>query len=197
MPRLGLALSGGGLRATLFHLGVVRFLRDAGRLDQVTHIVSVSGGSILGAHLALNWERYNGSEAEFDGVASKIIDFVQSDARNQIARRIPFLLPLRYLRLLALRGTSRTVTPTGLLERLYAKFLYGDARVHQLPETPELHLLTTNMSEGGLCSFTRDGLIMQHRTTGGTKIEILPARLTPVALAVTASSAFPGFFPPR
>ena len=49
MPRLGLALSGGGLRATLFHLGVVRFLRDAGLLRDITHIVSVSGGSILGA----------------------------------------------------------------------------------------------------------------------------------------------------
>jgi predicted acylesterase/phospholipase RssA len=196
MPRLGLALSGGGLRATLFHLGVVRFLRDAGLLSEVTHIVSVSGGSILGAHLALNWGRYNGSEADFEGAASKIIDFVQSDARNQIARRIPFLLPLRMVRRLAFRGLSRTVTPTGLLEKLYAKHLYGDARVHQLPETPELHLLTTNMSEGGLCSFTRAGLIMQHRTSGGTKVEILPARLTPVALAVTASSAFPGFFPP-
>ncbi len=196
MPRLGLALSGGGLRATLFHLGVVRFLRDAGLLREVTHIVSVSGGSILGAHLALNWGRYNGSEADFDAAASKIISFVQSDARNQIARRMPFLVPMRFLRRLALRGLSRTVTPTGLLEKLYAKHLYGDARVHQLPETPELHLLTTNMSEGGLCSFTRGGLIMQHRISGGTKVTILPARLTPVALAVTASSAFPGFFPP-
>lgn len=196
MPRLGLALSGGGLRATLFHLGVVRFLRDAGLLGKVTHIVSVSGGSILGAHLALNWGRYNGSAADFEEAASKIISFVQSDARNQIARRIPFLVPIRFLRRFALRGPSRIVTPTGLLEKLYAKHLYGDARVHQLPETPELHLLTTNMSEGGLCSFTRAGLIMQHRTSGGTKVETLPARLTPVALAVTASSAFPGFFPP-
>jgi hypothetical protein len=49
MPRLGLAPSGGGLRATPFHLGVVRFLRDAGLLRNVTHIVSVSGGSILRA----------------------------------------------------------------------------------------------------------------------------------------------------
>ena len=196
MPRLGLALSGGGLRATLFHLGVVRFLRDAGLLSEVKHIVSVSGGSILGAHLALNWERYNGSEADFEAAASKIITFVQSDARNRIARRIPFLVPIRLLRRFALRGLSRSVTPTGLLEKLYAKHLYGDARVHQLPESPELHLLTTNMSEGGLCSFTRAGLIMQHRTSGGTKVAVLPARLTPVALAVTASSAFPGFFPP-
>ncbi len=33
MPKLGLALSGGGFRATLYHLGVVRFLRDAGALE--------------------------------------------------------------------------------------------------------------------------------------------------------------------
>ena len=83
MPRLGLALSGGGLRATLFHLGVVRFLRDAGLLREVTHIVSVSGGSILGAHLALNWGRYTGSAADFEAAASKIISFVQSDAQTR------------------------------------------------------------------------------------------------------------------
>ncbi len=104
MPQFGLALSGGGLRATLFHLGVVRFLRDAGLLSKVTHIVSVSGGSILGAHLALNWARYNGTEADFDEAASKIISFASSDVRNQIARRIPFLVPLSLLRRLTLRG---------------------------------------------------------------------------------------------
>ncbi len=197
MPRIGLALSGGGLRATLFHLGVVRFLRDAGLLGQVTHIVSVSGGSILAAHLALNWRRYTGSAEDFDGAASKILNFVQSDVRNQIARRIPFLVPLRFLQRLTFRGSSRTFTPTGRLEKLYARYLYGDARVHQLPDVPELHLLTTNMSEGRLCSFTKAGLIMQHRTREGIEVEILPARLTPVALAVTASSAFPGFFSPR
>ena len=56
MKKIGLALSGGGFRATLYHLGLVRFLRDAGLLRQVTHITSVSGGSIIAAHLALNWD---------------------------------------------------------------------------------------------------------------------------------------------
>jgi predicted acylesterase/phospholipase RssA len=196
MPRLGLTLSGGGLRATLFHLGVVRFLRDAGLLRDVTHIVSVSGGSILGAHLALNWERYNGSAADFETAASKIVDFVRFDARNHIARRIPFLAPIRFLQRLTRRGAGRTFTETRLLERLYARHLYSDARVHQLPESPELHLLTTNVSEGELCSFTRAGLIMQHRSQRRTAVDILPARLTRLSLAVAASSAFPGFFSP-
>ena len=66
MKKFGLALSGGGFRASLYHLGLIRFLRDAGILSQVTHITAVSGGSILAAHLVLNWERYNGSSAEFE-----------------------------------------------------------------------------------------------------------------------------------
>ena len=43
MKKIGLALSGGGFRASLYHLGLVRFLRDAGILSQVTHITSVCG----------------------------------------------------------------------------------------------------------------------------------------------------------
>jgi hypothetical protein len=43
MKKIGLALSGGGFRATLYHLGLVRFLRDAGILGNVTHITSVPG----------------------------------------------------------------------------------------------------------------------------------------------------------
>ncbi len=66
MKKIGLALSGGGFRASLYHLGLVRFLRDAKILPNVTHITSVSGGSIFAAHLALNWGRYNGSDSEFD-----------------------------------------------------------------------------------------------------------------------------------
>ena len=64
--KIGLALSGGGFRATLYHLCLVRFLRDAGVLPSITHITAVSGGSICAAHLALNWDRYNASPGEFD-----------------------------------------------------------------------------------------------------------------------------------
>src|SRR3954465_13334184 len=92
MNKIGLALSGGGFRATLYHLGLVRFLRDAGILPRVTHITSVSGGSIIAAHLALNWGRYNGSPSEFDAVAAELLSFISLDVRNRITRR--FLLCL-------------------------------------------------------------------------------------------------------
>ena len=74
--KIGLALSGGGFRATMYHLGLVRFLRDAGILPNVTDITAVSGGSIIAAHLCLNWGRYNGSPSEFDAAATELLSFV-------------------------------------------------------------------------------------------------------------------------
>ena len=73
MSRFGLALSGGGFRATLYHLGVVRYLHDAKLLNDVSHITSVSGGSIIAAHLVLNWQRYTGTEQEFEEAAEERI----------------------------------------------------------------------------------------------------------------------------
>jgi predicted acylesterase/phospholipase RssA len=196
MRKIGLALSGGGFRASIYHLGLIRFLRDAGLLSRVSHITSVSGGSIFGAHLALNWNRYNGSPSDFDAVAAEFLAFVDLDIRNRIVRRYPFTLPVRLGRRLV--GLSnRKLTRTGLLEAHYERYLYGDRSLFELPESPSLHLLATNLKEGCLCSFNRAGLWMVRRQAGGTlHIERLQAGLATVAMAVAASSAFPGFFPP-
>ena len=51
-PALGLALSGGGVRAALFALGVVIGLIETGCHRRVRCVASVSGGSILNAVLA-------------------------------------------------------------------------------------------------------------------------------------------------
>jgi predicted acylesterase/phospholipase RssA len=195
MKKIGLALSGGGFRATLYHLGLARFLRDAGILQQVTHITSVSGGSIMAAHLALNWDRYTGSPKEFDAAAAELLEFTRLDVRNRILRRFPLGLFLRWPRRL-LGLSNRQLTRTGLLEKQYETLLYGDKSLFELPERPQLHILATNISEGCLCSFNRDGLWMMKQKASGPEIERIRVGLATVAMAVAASSAFPGFFPP-
>ena len=50
--RICLALSGGGFRALLFHLGALMRLNEIGYLSKLQRIVSVSGGSIAAAYLA-------------------------------------------------------------------------------------------------------------------------------------------------
>ena len=193
--RIGLALSGGGFRATLYHLGVIRFLRDSDLLRNVSHITSVSGGSILAAHLALNWERYCGTAEEFEQAAQQILTFVDLDIRNRIVRRYPLLVG-QVLYSIILRR-DRLPTRTRLLERYYQQYLYGDLCCHQLPVTPELHILCTNVGGGGLSSFNREGLLVQQRSSDGKLyFKAYRAGLAKVATAVAASSAFPGFFPP-
>src|SRR5437763_13783094 len=125
MKKIGLALSGAGFRASLYHLGLVRFLRDAGILPKVTHITAVSGGSITAAHLVLNWDRYNGSPNDFDGAAADFLNFVRRDVRNRITRRFALNLPLRWPRRL-LGYSNRKLMLTGLLEAHYEKFLFRD-----------------------------------------------------------------------
>ena len=52
----GLALSGGGYRATLFHIGSLWRLNELGWLKRLAEITSVSGGSITAGWLGLRWK---------------------------------------------------------------------------------------------------------------------------------------------
>jgi predicted acylesterase/phospholipase RssA len=186
---IGLALSGGGFRATLFHLGLIRFLRDAGLLTSITHLASVSGGSVMAAHLIYRWSDYSSSDdTAFEKAASELIAFTQQDVRGRIVRRLPLLV------LANLVPTVR-LGRTDLLEEFYDKF-YGYTTLHELrernPNAPALHILTTNLSSGQLCSFTSEGFCIE--SPRGT--ELYETYAISTALAVAASSSYPLFFPP-
>jgi len=53
LGKVGLALSGGGFRASLFHIGVLARLAELDMLRHVEVLSCVSGGSIIGAHYYL------------------------------------------------------------------------------------------------------------------------------------------------
>ena len=52
MASVGVALSGGGHRATVWALGALLYLSEAGKSRDVTSVVSVSGGSIANGYVA-------------------------------------------------------------------------------------------------------------------------------------------------
>ena len=196
MKRIGLALSGTAVSGEFVSPRLPLRCSDAGILSQVIHITSVSGGSVIAAHVALNWNRYNGSPSDFDAVASEFLSYVRLDVRNRIIRRVPLVIPLRLVRKL-LGRSNRHLTRTGLLEAHYQKYLYGDTSLFELPEKPHLHILTTNLNEGCLGAFSREGLLRVLPQPGHTfRLDRTHTGLATVAMAVAASSAFPGFFPP-
>jgi len=199
--RLGLALSGGGLRATLFHLGVIKYLRDVGLLSKVTHICSVSGGSILAAHLVQRWAEYLEKENYDDGPAQELIRFAESDLRCRVFRRA-----FSIVRLMRWEKWS----PTRWLEYYYSRELYQSQPLSALmaatctTETlrrPELHILATDLETGVLCSFSHQGLWYNLHDADqnlAKKAERDLAKIAdqPIGLAVAASSAFPLVFRP-
>ena len=194
-PRIGLALSGGGFRATLFHLGVVRLLNETGQLSQVKRIGAVSGGSILAAHLVLHWEQYTGSKADFDKASQEIIQFVQEDIRGQVLRKWFFAWLLALPRLL-LRRSQPHWTRTNLLQKHYGR-LYKDKALDDLRafNRPHVYFYSTSLTTGVGCSFGRSGF-RWHKTYDDPQQRSIAAPNTPIAFAVAASSAFPPLFPP-
>lgn len=194
---LALSFSGGGFRATLFHLGFVRLLADAGLLSSVTHICSVSGGSILAAHLVQNWERYTGGQ--FDAAAGEIVDFASRDVRGRVFRR--WIMATVLSPLLMFLGGLQRWNRTRLLQAEYDTLFRGEPLgALQGPNRPELFLMATAMKTGDMCAFTSNGLQFERRyldddldDAGEQRID---CRLVPISLAVTASSAFPPAFPP-
>lgn len=67
--RIGLALSGGGFRATVFHLGVVARLAEQDVLEEVRLLSTVSGGSLcVGLIYAQNDFRWPTSVEYYDKV---------------------------------------------------------------------------------------------------------------------------------
>jgi predicted acylesterase/phospholipase RssA len=165
-------------------------------LQDVTDVAAVSGGSILAAHLVLNWDRYNGDEESFAEASAEIVKFVQFDLRNHIVRRMPMQIPLRMLARLP-AFDRRDFTPNALLERYYKKYLYGDRCLYELPEQPMLHILATSVSTGAMSAFNRQGLFIQQRANDGCgTFDHIPGQLASIPRVVGASSAFPGFFPP-
>jgi predicted acylesterase/phospholipase RssA len=187
---LALCLSGGGLRATLFHLGLIRALRQAtlnGRmaLEAVREVYSVSGGSILAAHFLVNYPRYLGDEGQFREVETELMAFANRDLRNRVIRRWPFL--------------ALAENPRGrLLEKEYHRFLrrltIGQCYA-QSADIPTFHFLCTSFTSGSLCSFSRT-CFEQLDPRGESDTEFTPADGIPLAFAVAASSAFPPMFPP-
>jgi hypothetical protein len=50
-----------------------------------------------GRLLTINWDRYNGSDSDFDTVAAELLSFVRLDVRNRILRRYGLGLPLLWM----------------------------------------------------------------------------------------------------
>ncbi len=80
--RIGLGLSGGGFRASLFHIGVLARLAELDVLRRVEVISCVSGGSIIGAHYYLEVRKLLQEKADEEITREDYIELVRRVERD-------------------------------------------------------------------------------------------------------------------
>jgi NTE family protein len=170
--RIGLALSGGGFRAAAFHLGVFRRLHALKLLDKVDLLSCVSGGSIAGAHLALNWGRGDRLDSLQEYLQTRSVA-VASFVKGALD---PFHSRLE------------------VLANAYDKHLFRRATLASLVDCPRTYLNATNLATGNMFTFVAGGGGQPER--GDHEIGFEHAPTSRLADAVAASSAFPPVFPP-
>ncbi|MDQ4065348.1 MAG: patatin-like phospholipase family protein, partial [Actinomycetota bacterium] len=90
-PAVAVAFSGGGFRATLPALGVLRFLADAGMLSRVRYVSSVSGGSLANGLFAHHYEELDGAgftpESLDDVVIGPFVELISSRSLSRTLLR--------------------------------------------------------------------------------------------------------------
>ncbi len=130
--KIGLALSGGGFRASLFHLGVMARLAELDVLRSVEVLSCVSGGSIVGAYyyLAVRHLLQTKTEQEITredyikivhDMIGQFTEGVQRNIRTRIA-----VNPIKNLRMFYSQNYSRTTRAAELYEEnLYARVKDG------------------------------------------------------------------------
>ena len=170
---IGLALSGGGFRATLFHLGALWRLNEMGLLPEIGQISSVSGGSILSGLLAARWSRLTYD----DGIATNFQDEVVSPIWDFCSRNID--------RTAVLLGL---ISGTWQLERSYRKFLTGNLELRHLPDHPKFIFNAAHIETGRNCTLSGEGLHIWR--IGNIEMPHLT-----LAKAIAASSVCPPYFP--
>lgn len=170
--RLGVALSGGGVRAAAFHLGVLSGLHDAGLLSSVDVLSTVSGGSITGAYYLLVGE-------DFPSFKDKMIRALQRsiELRSIVNwRSLGLLWP----------GYSLTNIKAATYDELY----FGGRTLAALRKRPQLIINATNLVSGKNFKLSQD--FIGDWKTG---YDGLPSVMS-IANAVAASTAVPGIFRP-
>lgn len=177
-PAVGIALSGGGYRAMLFHLGALRRLNELGVLSTVSRFSSVSGGSIAAAALAVHWDRLDFDER---GVA-RHFGLVEDAVHNLASRTID--VPS------AMKGLVPLVSPADAVAAAYRRHLLGDANLQDLPNHPRFTFNTTNFATGALVRWAKE-YVADYR------IGSVFAPDVPLADVVAASSAFPPMLSPK
>lgn len=154
--KVGLALSGGGFRASFYHLGVLARLAELDVLRHIDVLSCVSGGSIVGACYWLMLRNRLLEEAPLsqDGYVALVEDliehFTQAVRQNLRGQVQPSKIGAVWRFLTGDKGAIDTEETAKALERYFYAPLWEEDKpldMHHLPFTPKDHNLVLTGSQ--------------------------------------------------
>jgi NTE family protein len=219
--KIGLALSGGGYRATAYHIGTFRALKKMGLLEKIGVISTNSGGSITGACYALYHRDYEQFEKTvLEGVKKSVIKSIITSWMFYVPTLIILSsllfgiclmftsyawvsLAILITALLVILFFQFKIIPIGrLIERAYSKFFFGNKTLKDLSSDFQTTINSTNLESGILFSFSKDKMgdstydYIPDKDGNSKRVDTFNSADFPVSRAVVASSSVPGAFTP-
>jgi NTE family protein len=215
--KIGLALSGGGYRATIYHIGTLRKLNELGILDKVDVISTISGGSITGALYCLN----NGSYEDFENrtkqaVKKNIIKGIFTSvkmlpvylftlASAYIIYRLLYtnypwtaIIYIIAFILIILKYQYQLFPTSDVIDSLYSKWFFDGKNLPDLKKSPMIAINATNTESGRQFTFSRDYMGDSYYTFPEDKTDkvYFVNSNFPVSKAVASSTCVPFAFSP-
>ncbi|MCL2225741.1 MAG: patatin-like phospholipase family protein [Defluviitaleaceae bacterium] len=171
--RIGVALSGGGIRAAIFHLGVLEYLAKVGLFEKITSISSVSGASIcIGLIFAANKNKWPSADEFSDNIRPMIRELIIGrNIQRAALLRLPFH-PHKWRR--------RVEMLADMLEKMWG--ITGS--LQDLPSFPFWEINCTTFETGNRFRFRKDYM-------GDQKIGYVQRPNLPISHMIAASAAFP------
>lgn len=177
--KIGLALSGGGVRATVFHLGVLKRLAESPRWQEISFLSTVSGGSLC---IALVFEK----AGQCWPSAKQFSECCLPEIRKLLTT---FDLEGQYKRLLFTRPWLLFRGRAWLIAKLIRKHWGITSNVLQMPDPPRWEICATCYETGKNWRFSK-----KRMGDYLTNYVIAPNFL--LAEAAAASAAVPGVIGP-
>jgi len=173
--RIGLALSGGGIRAVAFHCGVVRWLAQQHCLEYVTHISSVSGGSLFsGLVFKLSGWKWPSSEQYLNLVEPELRRLLtETSLQYAAAKRLLFPANWKFF-----------LSRANVLSQTLEKYWGVSGYLSCLPEQPVWSINGTTAENGRRFRFKRT-------SCGDYELGYTNAEDFKVSDAMAVSAAFP------
>jgi len=174
-----LALSGGGVRAMVFHAGVLKFMAEQGSLDRVKEISTVSGGTLLtGLIFSCNGMKWPSNDEYIYKIMPMIQEIVMTKGlKKKILSPLFYPNPLSWL--------DRIHRLSVAIERVWGV----DKTLADLPKTPTW-IANATSAETGKRFYFADGKLACH------KVGTLAVRGFSLSKVMAISAAVPGVFGP-